>query len=83
MVRSEYDKKGALLGLHQPLEFEADTITLDIPKEGLAIKGWKITPLVPPVVSSCVHHIYTQHSNQLPSLAMATTSGDQEAGGQL
>ena len=28
---------------------------LDIPKEGIAIKGWKIIPLVPPspVVSSC------------------------------
>ena len=53
MVRNEYDKKGAILGLHQPLEFEADTITLDIPMEGVAIKGWKITPLIPPLVSSC------------------------------
>ena len=59
MVRKEYDNKGALLGLHQPLEFEAesDEITLDIPKEGITIKGWKITPLVPPVVSSCGYQL--------------------------
>ena len=53
-MRTEYDNKGSILGLHQPLEFEAesDKIALDIPKEGIAVKGWKITPLVPPVVSS-------------------------------
>ena len=60
MVRTEYDNEGAILGLHQPLEFEAesDKIALDIPKEGIAVKGWKIMPLFPPVVSSCGHHIH-------------------------
>ena len=55
---SKYEGKGAILGLQQPMEFESDTISLDIPLEGIAIKGWKITPLMRPVVSSCVHHIY-------------------------
>ena len=80
-MKEEYEKKGAILGLHQLVEFESDAITLDIPEMGILIKGWKITPLIRPVVSSCVYTISTQHSNQLPSLA--TTSGDQEAGGQL
>ena len=80
VVKEEYERKGAILGLHQPVEFESDTISLDIPMEGISIKGWKITPLIRPVVSSCGHHIHPA-SNQLPSLA--TTSGDQEAGGQL
>ena len=58
-IKIEYSEKGALVGPHQPVEFEADTISLDIPMpEGLSIKGWKITPLIRPVVSSCVHHIH-------------------------
>ena len=51
MVKDEYEKKGAVLGLHQPVGFEADTITLDIPTNGIANKGWEITPLISPVVS--------------------------------
>ena len=54
----KYKEEGAILGLHQPVEFVADAISLDIPMEGLSIKGWKITPLIRPVVSSCVHHIH-------------------------
>ena len=56
----KYKEEGAIFGLHQPVEFEAesDAISLDIPMEGLSIKGWKITPLMRPVVSSCVHHIH-------------------------
>ena len=46
--------KGAILGLHQPVEFESEAISLDIPMEGITIKSWKITPLIRPVVSSCV-----------------------------
>ena len=51
-------KKNALPGPDQNVEFESDMISLDIPMEGLSIKGWKITPLIRPVVSSCVHHIH-------------------------
>ena len=81
-IEINYREKGALrrVGPHQPAKFETDAITLDIPMEGLSIQGWKITPLMRPVVSFCVT-ISTQHSNQLPSLA--TTSGDQGTGGQL
>jgi hypothetical protein len=76
-MKNEFEKIGAILGLKQLVEFEADTISLDIPLEGLSINGWKIIPLMIPEVSSCVHHIH----NQLPLLA--TTSGDQEVCGQL
>ena len=57
-VKDEYIKQGALPGPHQVVEFESDAITLDIPLEGKTIKGWKITPLIRPVVSSCGHHIH-------------------------
>ena len=54
-MREEYEKKGAVLGLHQPVDFESDMITLDIPMEGVSISGWKIIPLVHPVVSCELH----------------------------
>ena len=56
IVKDEYEKKGGVLGLHQPVEFELDVITLDIPMEGILIKDWNIIPLIRPVVSSCGHH---------------------------
>ena len=51
IVKKEYGNSKALLGLHQIIEFESDAVTLDIPMEGVASKGWSITPLVRPVVS--------------------------------
>ena len=72
-MKEEYAREGAIRDVHQPVEFESDVISLDIPMEGILIENRRITPLMRPVVSSCGHHI--------PSLA--TTSGDQEAGGQL
>ena len=56
VVTKSYEKKGAVLGLHQLVDFELDTITLSIPLDGLCIKGWIITPLVPPVVSCYNNH---------------------------
>ena len=54
-MQEEYrTTNGATRSLHKPVEFESDAITLDIPVEGVTIKGWEIVPLVPPVVSSCV-----------------------------
>ena len=50
MVRDWYEKKGAVLGVEHLVEFEEDSITVDIPEEGTIIKGWKITPLISPVV---------------------------------
>ena len=58
VVKEEYNKKGAVLGLHQPVDFESENITLDIPMEGITIDGWEISPLVRPVVSSCRYHIH-------------------------
>ena len=64
-MKNEYEREGAVLGLHQPVEFESEMITLDIPLEGIMIKGWNITPLIRPVVSSCEHRIHPAY-NQLP-----------------
>ena len=58
VIGDKYNKEGVLPGPHQPVEFEKDMITLDIPVEGTTLKGWKITPLVRPVVSSCEHRIH-------------------------
>ena len=57
-MRDEYERKGAICGHHQLVEFESDSITLDIPMEGLTVKGWKITPLIRPRVSHRGHDIH-------------------------
>ena len=51
IVKEEYGNGRALLGLCQIIEFESDLVTLGIPMEGISAKGWKITPLIRPVVS--------------------------------
>lgn len=58
MVKEEYNKKGAVLGLQRLVEFHslADQIMLDISMEGVYINGWSITPLGRPVVSTCGHY---------------------------
>ena len=55
-MKEEYEKKGATPELCKLIEFdpELDAITLDIPMEGITIEDWEISPLMPPVVSSCV-----------------------------
>ena len=58
VIEDIYSKKGAIPGPYQPVEFDSDMIMLDIPIEGTTIKGWTITPLVRPVVSSSKHHIH-------------------------
>ena len=65
MVKDLYEKKGAVLGVEQLVEFEEDSITVDIPNEGTTVKGWKITPLISPVVRYPL-----KCSNQHPSLAI-------------
>lgn len=50
-LRRDYIDKGARLGPFQPVYFELDEIKLDIPMEGTVVDGWKITPLIRPVVS--------------------------------
>ena len=73
-----YEKKGAVLGLHQLVDFESDTITLDIPMKGISISGWTITPLIRPVVSFLYHTISTHNAS-----SPLATLGDEETGGQL
>ena len=58
VIGDKYNKEGALPGPHQLVEFESDMITLDIPTKGTTINGWKIIPLIRPVVSSCEYHIH-------------------------
>ena len=52
VVQREYERIGAVLDLRQLLVFESDTITLDIPIDGLTTKSWTIKPQMHPVVSS-------------------------------
>ena len=47
----EYKKEGARPGADQNIEFESEMITLNVPIKGKRINGWKITPLIRPVVS--------------------------------
>ena len=47
----EYEKKGVHQVADLKIEFESDRIALNIPLKGKTINGWKITPLVRPVVS--------------------------------
>ena len=57
MVKGEYEKKGAISGPYQPVDFESDTIALDIPLEGITINDWNLTPLTRPIVSYSLIHI--------------------------
>ena len=63
VVKDDYGQKGALLGHTQPVDFEVDRITLDIPMEGItctSCAGWTISPLFPPVVSTYHNSSCTQ-----------------------
>ena len=51
VVEKEFRRRGAELVLMQPIEFESDQITVDIQKEGIVRGGWKITPIIAPIVS--------------------------------
>ena len=51
LVREKYSSKKAVLGVKQLVEFEEDSLTLDIPMAGAKVKGgWKITPMFYPTV---------------------------------
>ena len=54
-----------LIGPEQLIQFERAEIKLDIPKEGITLKeGWKIIPLVAPVVRTIVSTsiVHTVHA---------------------
>ncbi len=53
-VSEEYSSKEAILGVNHIVEFEEDSITLDIPMAGAEVSGgWRITPMFHPTVSKC------------------------------
>ena len=50
-VKNEYNGKGAIVGPHLPVEFEASRISLDLPSNGVPLKeGWRLLPLFNPEV---------------------------------
>ena len=52
MVTNHYDQLGAVGEDPQPIAFQSESITLDIPKEGVQVEGgWRIQPLPHPAVS--------------------------------
>ena len=51
-IHAKYTEVAARVGPDQEVMFENDQITLDIPKEGVALEsGWTITPHTYPGVS--------------------------------
>ena len=61
MIENYYRQKKAEIGPDKPVEFDSESIHLDIPKEGIATedKMWKIIPLVfpPQVNADCTYSI--------------------------
>ena len=52
VVRKDCNDKGAILGAHLQVEFdsEASRISLELPSNGVTLKGWKLLPLFNPEV---------------------------------
>ena len=49
-VSKYYSRRRALEGPYMSIEFEADSITLDIPFDGLPVGKWTLIPLTSPQV---------------------------------
>ena len=58
MKKKYYSQQGVVSGLDHIVEFEADQISLDIPMEGINLRGWALKPLFPPVVSMYAPYQY-------------------------
>ena len=52
VIQERYSNLDTISGPDFEVQFEEDTICLEIPRDGLQLNGWEIRPLVPPVVSS-------------------------------
>ena len=51
-IEKYYTEKNAQAGPTQSLVFKDNTVTLDIPKDGIDTEdGWKLKPATPPTVS--------------------------------
>ena len=58
-IDDRYAEAAARMGPDQEVIFEGEQITLDIPKEGIALEsGWTITPFTYPGVST-LSHVYS------------------------
>ena len=54
-VREKYTAIGATIGPSMSVEFESDSISLQLPPEGVTLEGgWKIIPMSPPVVRNLI-----------------------------
>ena len=50
-VQQHYTARGATIGPDWPVEFESDSISLQLPYDGITLEsGWRIYLRVPPVV---------------------------------
>ena len=55
IVQQQYSASGATSGPHLSVEFETDTISLEVPSEGVTLEnGWRIFPLLSPVVRKLI-----------------------------
>ena len=55
IVQQQYTARGATSGPHLPVEFESDSISLEVPSEEVMLEnGWKIFPLFHPVVRKLI-----------------------------
>ncbi len=68
-MSEEYSSKKAVLGVNNFVEFEEDSLTLDIPMAGAEVSGgWRITPMFHPTVYSYIGvHNYLNFYFQLRS----------------
>ena len=58
-IEDNYSRLDAIAGPCFMVQFENDSISLEIPEDGVCLEnGWTITPLIPPVVSLCCQHYY-------------------------
>ena len=54
-VQQHYTAMGAIIGPDLSVEFESDSISLQLPPEGVMLgSGWKIDPLIHPVVRNLI-----------------------------
>ena len=63
MVEQHYNESEAVGQKPQPVGFRSDSITLDIPDDGVRVKGgWDIQPMMHPAVCCSVHVLYVRHN---------------------
>ena len=60
-MKEEYENDGAEKDNEFVVEFESESITIDVPWSGIAVEGgWKLSPLTEPTVRCTAKHNYLQ-----------------------